>query len=581
MRQTLLSILLLLTCSNAWSAFNAWLSQESIHEGESVELHLEIRGQSSATPDTTPLLTQFEILGNSHSSQVNIINGQMSAHTRWTLTLSPRQPGQLTIPALELNGEQTTPLQLTVKPAEVATAASGAPLFIESSVDLQTPYLQQMVHYRVQLFYRAKLSEGRLSDPEIDNALIQPLGEDKEFTVKRNGLGYRVVERNYALFPQHSGPLTIPAPVLDARILVPASQGRSHNPLNDLFNGNRLNTTKAVRIRGHEQTLEVRPRPPEHQHQPWLPARSLQLSEQWQPEVEEISVGQPLSRTLTLEAEAVAGTMLPDLTPETPQGFKLYPEPSTQQSQTTREGMVGRKVRKIAYIPTRAGEYTLPALTLQWWNSRENRMEVAQLPQRSVTVVPAASAPPPTQPPPAPSPSPRQTPASSVPTPLSTVTAEPPPTTTLQPTFWLWTTLVFALLWVASLLLWWWNSKRTSTPHPPSPAGDPHKGDNCSPQRKAFHNACSNHNPQRARSALLQWASCHWPDTPPKGLDGLAQRLDNPTVQTLLAELDRTLYQQHTHDWDGAPLQQHLRTLPAQRPGKREKDVLLPLYPNH
>ena len=571
--QTLLStILLLLISPTTWSAFNAWLDQETIREGESVQLLLESQGQVSGSPDTTPLLKAFEILGNSRSSQVNIINGQMSALTRWTLTLFPKQTGKLTIPPLQLEGEQSQPLTLTVKPAEVATAASGAPLFIESSVDLKTPYLQQMVHYRVQLFYRTKLAEGRLSDPQMDNVLIQSLGEDKEYTTRRNGVGYRVVERNYALFPQQSGNLTIPAPILDARIIVPTTQGRSSHPLDDLFNGGRRNNTKAVRIRGPEQTLEVRPRPPAHQHESWLPARSLRLSEQWLPEQEEITVGQPLSRTLTIEAEAVSGTMLPDLSPTAIAGFKLYPEPSTQQSEATGQQMVGRKIRKIAYIPTRPGHYTLPPLTLKWWNSEENQMEVAQLPERQIKVLPAATTAPQSLPPAGTTPEPQQIPTAAVQPPQPAVTSAQ----TLQPTFWLWTTVVFALLWILSLLLWW-RSKLSRTESKPDTAVTISTA-SCSDHRKAFFHACSENHSQQARTTLLQWAACHWSEQPPKGLSELAGRLENPTAQTLLAELDRALYQQENMEWDGAPLQQHLRELPEVEPGHMES-VLPPLYP--
>lgn len=571
--RSLLSILLLLLSPSTWGAFNAWLERETIREGESVQLQLESRGQSNATPDTTPLLKAFEILGTSRSSQVNIINGEMSALTRWTVTLSPRRAGTVTIPPLDLNGEQSAPLTLTVLPAEVASAASGAPLFIESAIDLKTPYLQQMVHYRVQLFYRAKLAEGRLSDPEMENVLIQPLGEDREFTSKRNGVGYRVVERNYALFPQQSGTLTIPAPVLDARIIVPTQQSRSGHSLNNLFNGGRRNTTKAVRIRGPQQTLEVRPRPPAHQHERWLPAQALQLSERWQPELDEITVGRPLTRTLTIEAEAVSGTMLPDLTPQTPTGFKLYPEPSSQESLDTPQGVSGRKVRKIAYIPTQAGRYILPPLELKWWNTQEKRMELAQLPEREITVLPAVTATPQTT-----APTAQTTPAQPAPTiPQQTTVATSAVEPTLQPTFWLWTTLVFALLWIVSLLLWW-RSKVTHTSSSPSTAAT-EITDSCKNHQKTFLNACSNNSPRLARTALLQWAGCHWHSDPPKGLDGLAQRLDNPVLTELLAELDRALYQQAQNgSWDGAPLQQHLRTLPDTKQ-RAVKSGLPPLYP--
>mgnify|MGYP003974537793 FL=1 len=582
MTQSFIPLLLILTLftTQSWAEFSAQLKRDTIQEGESVQLILQSDGQASGEPDTTPLLQQFEILGNSRSSQVNIINGKMSARTSWNLTLSPKLIGTITLPALEFNGEHSAPLTLKVHPVETTSAEQGSPLFIESSVDLKTPYIQQMVHYRVQLFYRAKLAEGSLSDPQLENTLIQRLGEDREFTTKRNGVGYRVVERNYALFPQQSGRYTIPAPVLDARIIQSNNSSRGpRHPLNDLFNSGRFNSTQAVRIRGEAQTLNVRPRPPSQQRGEWLPAQALQLSEQWLPEEEEVEVGMPLSRTLIIEAEGVVGTMLPDLTPVADAGFKLYPEPATQESSATSEGMISKKVRKIAYIPTQAGSFTLPAVTLQWWNSRKNRMEVATLPSKTITVVAAVNTAvnspensieqsEPIAPAAVVSPQSQLTPQSIPPT------TQPPPTERI--TLWHWTTLLFALLWLLTLLLSWRRRRPQSPSEKPDLNSEP---SSCKAAQKQLFAACNNNHPQQARAALLEWAACRWPDEPPTGLGALAQRLDHPILSALLSELDQALYQQGESSWDGAPLHQHLRQLPKEKRSKTDTSPLQPLYP--
>lgn len=578
-KQAPLLLLLSLILSPLQAAFHAALERDTIQEGETVVLQLQSSGQQSGEPDTTALQQDFEVVGSSRSSQVNIINGQMNAQTIWSLTLSPRRVGELTIPALHYNGEQSTPLHLTVTEVEAATAEQGAPLFIETEVDNASPYLQQMVHYRVQLYYRAKLAEGSLSNPKIDNVLIQQLGEDREFTAKRNGVGYRVVERNYALFPQQSGTITIPAPVLDARIIQPNSTNRGRNRLEDLFNNGRMSTTRSVRIRGEEKSLSVRPRPKAHQAARWIPAEQLLLSESWNPEADEVQIGVPLSRTLTLQAESLTGTMLPDITPEAVEGFKLYPEPSTQQTETSSRRVVGTKVRKIAYIPTKAGEFTLPAIELSWWNSREKRTEVAEIPARTLTVLPAEGATETTPPEPAPSTSDIPVAESSAVEPTAHSTSSTPsgsiPTVHYQPTLWLWGTLAFALLWLVTLLLWW-RSRATTESREETMESEP---TSCKGARKQFFAACDSSQPQQARIALLQWAACHWPDDPPKGLDALAQRLDTPAVPELLSELDGALYQQGAAVWCGDALAQHLRRLPEQQREKEKERQLRPLYP--
>ena len=94
------------------AGLQARLDRDRIAEGETVQLLVEADGQVSGTPDTRPLTKDFDVLGIASGSQVNIINGRMDARTTWTISLAPRRDGNLIVPALELNGEQTNPLAL-------------------------------------------------------------------------------------------------------------------------------------------------------------------------------------------------------------------------------------------------------------------------------------------------------------------------------------------------------------------------------------------------------------------------------------------------------------------------------------
>ena len=78
----------------------AWLDRTRVAEGETVRLTLEAQGQVSGRPETAPLEQDFEVLGMSTGSRLNIVNGRTDARTTWTLTLSPRRSGTLTVPSL-------------------------------------------------------------------------------------------------------------------------------------------------------------------------------------------------------------------------------------------------------------------------------------------------------------------------------------------------------------------------------------------------------------------------------------------------------------------------------------------------
>ena len=89
------------------SDMNAWVDRTQIGEGETVQLTLEVQGQVRGRPDTTPLGQDFEILGISTGSRVNIVNGRTDTRTSWVLTLTPRRSGTLTIPSLQVGNHRS------------------------------------------------------------------------------------------------------------------------------------------------------------------------------------------------------------------------------------------------------------------------------------------------------------------------------------------------------------------------------------------------------------------------------------------------------------------------------------------
>lgn len=160
-----------------------------------------------------------------------------------------------------------------------------------------------MVRYTQRVFLAVSLAQGSLSEPEHENALVQKLGEDREYVAQRNDRSYTVIERQFAIFPQTSGLMVIPAPVLNAQI--PQSSNRSSPFFDRLFTN-----TRPVRLRGETITLEVRQRPDQSKSSYWLPAESVTLRETWQPENNSVNFGDPVTRSITIEALGVAGEQL-------------------------------------------------------------------------------------------------------------------------------------------------------------------------------------------------------------------------------------------------------------------------------
>lgn len=574
------------------AALTVQLERSQIAAGESVQLLVETDRQVSDWLDTRPLEKDFDILGNISGSRVNIVNGQIDAKTTWTITLAPKRSGALTIPPLEMDGERSDPLILQVGEESLTdNKDSGSPIFIETEVDRQDPYVQGMVRYTVRLYYGAKLIEGRLSEPQSAQALVHRIGQDRDYTVERDSQHYRVVERQYAIFPQTSGKLVLPAPVLDARIAESSTVKRNRLP--DFFGGDPLNSmftvTRPVRIRGEAEVLSVQPRPDEASGFSWLPAEQIELSEDWQPQDGKVHVGDPLKRTVVIRARGVTGEQLPDLDFSDTNGFKVYPDPAKIDTTDLAQNIEGEKSRSIAYVPVQPGRFTLPAIKLQWWDTKNNQIRVSRLPERMVEILPAINA--------------DNAPIkSSATSPGMTDNAESfvhdevdaqhsaransifslfgiPATelTATQNSIWPWLSFFFALLWLTTMGMWW-LSKRYQSRVILEPEARMRNQEGVRDAKKHFHSACKANDPHMARRRLLKWAADHWPDDPPAGMDDLARRFVDPKIKAALAELDRSLYRDENQQWDGSQLGNLINKLPQNERQRCAKAPLPGLY---
>jgi len=563
-------------------ALTARLDRTQITEGESVRLLLSVSGDTQGRPDLGPLETDFDILGQSQGSRVNIINGHGSSTHEWQLVLMPKRSGELTIPALQVGALQSRPLHLKVLSASAAQSpSSGAdqPVMLEIEADPEQPYVQGEVTYRVRVLSRVPLREASLSEPTAGDAIVEPLGEDSRYTTERNGTTYQVIERHYAIFPQHSGAVKVEGPVLSASIPVQGGGRRSlrqrffgSDPFNDIEQflghtpfadfpdvGGLFEETRPVRIRSREVTLGVRPQPAGVQGS-WLPARSVTLTEAWSPDPPVFRVGEPVTRTIALIADGLSAAQLPDLTPPVPDGMKRYPDQPQSASRTEDDSLIVTKTQQVALVPTAPGTLTLPDFKIPWWDTSSQQRRVATLPGRTIKVLPAsAGSGNPAAVPATPAPSKPTTAAAATPpatpAPDADTSAAPAPQTGTRPAYWPWLAGAALAAWLVTLLLWL-RARGHRHDRPARPAAvsraAPSRRQMLAQHRTHVQNACLSNDPKAARAALLDWAAVQWPDAPPRGLSGLAAQVADAAAQRTIVALDRTLYDgSASHGWDG------------------------------
>ncbi|MED5425237.1 MAG: BatD family protein, partial [Pseudomonadota bacterium] len=329
--------------------------------------------------DSSPLLKDFVVGRTSVSSQTSIVNFDTKRTTVWTTTLFPRKEGTFTIPSLTIEGKSTKPIQVKVIPVQEQSNVARD-YFVTTDIDVKEAYLNQQLLYTVKLFLSSNIERGSLQAPEMQNAEITQLGEDKQYTDIVNGRRYQIIERQFAVVPQASGEFTLRGPIFTGEVMAANTNQRFGF----------FNRTQQINRVGPDITVNIKPIPQGIDY-PWLPSEMVRVDEEW-PQGDSFVAGEPVTRIVTLTALGVVEEQLPDIPEFYPPNFKLYPDQSNTTTVEKDQSLISQRQTSLAIIPTQPGNFVLPEITIPWFNTLTQQTEYSTIPARSITVAPASGA---------------------------------------------------------------------------------------------------------------------------------------------------------------------------------------------
>lgn len=504
------------------------LDRNPVPINESFTLTFTANESPDDDPDFSPLQANFEVLNQSQSSQMSIVNGRATRHISWQVQVMAKKTGTLEIPSIAFGQDASRPFAVTVTHGAVTGKQGGeANILLEAEAEPKNPYVQSQVVLTLRVLSRVAFS-GDLGQPEVPDAMVEKLDEDREFVTLRDGVQFKVNERRYVLFPQKSGRLTIPSVNLTAQV-GGSSFGPFYRP-----------STRQQRLHSDPIDLDVRPIPARFTGKHWLPATKVELAEQWQPASLNVAGGEPVTRTLMIKSEGAGVGQLPELIgTDLPLGdIKQYPDQPVTKESKTDAGLLSQRQQKIALIATRGGKYTVPAMEIPWWNTVTDQMEVALLPAHELTVSAASGE----------AASPAASPAA--PAPVDPGASTESPMTVAHPTatsdLWFWLALVCGLGWLLTGLAWWRSrvssdNRESLTRHNPAAESERQL-------IRALEGACKANDAKSARQAFDRWAEFRWPDLP----SGNRELQWSGALRGRLDELNRSLFAPESGlAWDG------------------------------
>ncbi|MHA6130177.1 BatD family protein [Pseudomonas fluorescens group sp. PF-1] len=521
----------------------ASVDRTRLSSGETIELTLESSDVTQfGKPDLAPLEPLFDVRGTRQVNQLNTLSGDNRATTRWIVTLLPKQTGSVVIPPLKLGEVESQPITVQVVESETQDNPNKqAPVFIDASLDQSSVYVQAQAILTLRIYHSVSLYDDSSLPPlQVPDARIEQLGESRTYEKDINGVRHGVIEMRYAIYPQHSGELIIPAQIFNAALVdaQPAPDATPQSP----------KSGKLMRVSSSELLLTVKAKPITYPADlPWLPARSLTLSENWNPEPDHVQVGDSLTRSLIVKAEGLGSAQLPPLPGTEASGLRRYPDQPVLGNQNSDRGLVGSREDREALVPSRSGSIELPSVEVVWWNTFEDHLEHSSLPARTLQV--------------------SVNPSLMVDTPAGT---SPANATVDSETLWRWklSTLILACTTLLGFGLWWrarWQ---------PAIARAAQTGPSPRTVLDDLKRACQANDPHATRQALDAWARQQ-----PETLADMAARF--VPLSDALDGLNGALYSETGQHWQGEELWRAIRTIPiAERVQDPVGDSgLPPLYP--
>ncbi|NOS74356.1 MAG: protein BatD, partial [Methyloglobulus sp.] len=385
---------------------------------------------------------------------------------------------------------------------------------------------------------------------------------DSNYNTVVDGVSYLVTERKYAIFPQKSGTMTIKPLSLTAAVIMDRQPD-----FRDFF-GSRM--TKTKRVLSKEVTLNVKPAPSSFTGKDWLAAEKLELSQEWSGDIQQMKVGEPLTRTLTLRGEGTTVGQLPELNKVvTDANLKTYPDQPVLNEQKLSGGISASRQEKIALIPATAGKHVLPAIEIPWFNTKSQAIEIARIPETTINVVGAID----NQPEAIKSPKLLATPAAPI-TKAESNTQVPVNNGVPQSSIWLWVSLFLALGWMATVI--YFLQRRPKNPITDDKEINRLKRETSLKESlKKLKEACASNDAQAAKKALLEWGKQKFDAS---SLGSIADYCD-ARLRNEILYLNQALYSKDNNEWTGKKLMQAFTENKArEKVASNDEAVLKPLH---
>ena len=211
----------------------------------------------------------------------------------------------------------------------------------------------------------------RYPELKIDGTIaLQPEAFGVNFTERERGTTWAGQRQRYVLFPQRVGQLAIPP--IDVPLAV-STDGRAGET--------QVATTPSV-------TINVVAPPGSADVPSFVSTPRLRVTEEWEGDLENLKVGDAITRIITQSADDVFALLLPAVEFAEIEGFGVYPGTPELNDRADRGTYAAVRADRVTYVLQSEGDYELPAIDIHWFDLGRERMITETLDPLEIMVLP-------------------------------------------------------------------------------------------------------------------------------------------------------------------------------------------------
>ena len=380
------------------ATFTASLDRDTVEVAEGATLTMTFEGGQPRSIPYPPSIPNLQIAERGTSQSTTIVNGRLSFTFSALFELTPTQPGEYTIPALqaEVDGQALTSRPLKLKAAKSTASAASNPggqlAFLKMLIPKREVYLGEVIAIQLQLYIRDGVMNADNILRNFEALGGSPLRAEGFSMLKtayaqrrRVQIGnavYDVATLVTSLSPLKSGALHVESINATLSLQLPESNQRR-----DFFNLFQRVQEKQVPIATEPETVTVLPLPPGAPPDFKGAVGSYALAVTAGPT--NVAVGDPITVKVQLSGSgALEALALAD--PPAWNHFKIYPATAKIESNDAL-GINGVKTFEEVVVPQSPDITELPPVSFSYFDSDKKSYQTLAGPAIPLTVRPGGS----------------------------------------------------------------------------------------------------------------------------------------------------------------------------------------------